>query len=273
MLISRLNDEQKEAIGETLRGWLEEDAVTQYALATELKVNSRTVRNMLAGRSLTRPRLEKACAFLGRELKQLMAVEVPTPDMPMQYGGYPRHSVERYFGSYAAVRHSLDRNPNLHRSYFSFDWHEERQAMRFLEHNKFVSREDRLLDYSQAGFVHISADIGLLHLMTCWRGAVRLITLSKLRLNSGMMYGAVLTQADQKFGYMPATTPIVFKKLDDRESLHPEAGQVTPSDVSYEDWQVKLSVAEYEYVIACSVSETPTPSTDVVRLREHLRPR
>lgn len=271
MLISELTQTQREELGRVIRARMEYEGFKQAYVAAVLDINERVLRNILAGRSLNEPRIRK----LSELLKEDLVARVVAPDTPSApkddhiktFGGYPRHAVERYFGDYIAVRHGLGENPNLHCSYFSFDWDAEKQAMHFAEDNRFLGSGARVRDYSQGGYVHISPDIGLLHLMTCWRGAVRLITLSKLRLNSGMMHGALLTQSDRKLGFMPATTPIVFRKIDDGEEIEglPECGPIQPAHPQYATWLEELDVVEADYVIAKSGQSFG--SGDVVRLK------
>lgn len=259
MLISKLSAAEKTALGTRIRECLEEQGLTQEYLAAELNVDPRTVRNMLSGRSLTVPRVKRIGEIFETDVWAVLRRSEDGADgagsetaVIEEFGGYPRHSVERYEGEYIAVRHSLGENPNLHCSFYSLEWDAGKQALHFEESNKFIGQGKRPRDYSQGGHVHISPDIGLLHLMTCWRGAIRLITLSKMRLTSGIMYGALLTQSDQKFGFMPATTPIVFQKLDrsQPDTVPDSSGPVQPNHDAYQIWAEELATAEHDYVIA-----------------------
>lgn len=265
MLISRLSEQEKSLIGLKIREGLEVKGLTQDYLAAVLNVDPRTVRNILCGKSLTVPRLNAISEALGIEF------ETPTSETNntgLDFGGYPKHSVEKYIGNYVAVRHSLGSNPNLHCSFYSFDWDNDKGALHFNEENKFIGSNDRLRDFSQGGSIYISPDIGLLHLMTSWRGAVRLITLSKLRMNSNMMYGAVLTQSDQRFGFMPALSPVAFKKIESDDERHvPErSGPIKYQTETHDFWSEYLQTAETEYICIQSQASNAKIDGDVVKL-------
>jgi transcriptional regulator with XRE-family HTH domain len=265
MLVSKLTDKEKECIGTKIREGLEAKGLTQDYLAALLGVDPRTIRNMLSGKSLTVPRLNQ----IGSDLEiNFDTLETSEKKLEVDCGGYPKHSIEKYLGNYVAIRHSLDASPNLHCSFYTFDWHEEKQAIRFSEENKFIGSNDRPRNYSQGGLVHISPDIGLLHLMTSWRGAVRLITLSKLRLDSQMMYGALLTQSDQRFGFMPAMTPIAFRKIEDAQHDHvPEvSGPIKYQTEMHSYWKKYLDTAEQDYVSVQSKANYPAPDSPIVKL-------
>lgn len=250
MSISKLSPEAKALIGQAIRDAIEEQAISQEAVAAALNVDPRTVRAMLAGRSLTVPRLKELSLLLEKDFMALVRAHSGEASTSLAHGGYLRHQIEDYEGDYVAVRHSLSDNPNFHCSFYSLKWNEAKQALHFQEENRFLTDSQRVRDYSQGGHVYISQAIGLFHLLTAYKGAIRLITLSKMRFSSRSMYGGLLTQSDQKFGYMPAMTPIVFRKIDGEGQTHiPEdCGPIQPSDASYEHWREELDIAELDYV-------------------------
>lgn len=266
MLISQLSQDGRQRVGKRIRDEMEEKGVTQECAAAELKVDPRTIRNILAGKSLTPQRVKCLCKFLDFDLSELERVAKsetnggPTASK-LDHGGYPFHSVEKFIGDYDVLRHSLSTPGDLHQSSFTMRWCDDRDALTFAEYQEFFNADQRRRDFSQGGVVHISSDIGLLHLLTSWRGAVRLITLTRLRLPSQMMYGAILTQADQNIGYKPALSPIVFYKRDGGEDAEPVAavGPVTPKHPHYDAWLEDLRLAEREYVIARRTADALSP--------------
>lgn len=254
MLISKLNEKQRELIGTYLRERMELHAMTQDKAAGFLDIDPRTLRKVLLGDSLTVPRLQKLAELLDFDLEDLERLTSSSPhEIPqesLEFGGYPFHSVERYIGDYIMVRHSLGEDDNLHCSLLQIEWSVDRGALSYKEIDKFTSDRGRPRDYSQTGMVFVSADIGLFHFMTKWRGALRLITASKLRPNTNMMYGLVLTQADQRFGYIPATSPIIIHKVD--ETSHPdefESGPISSDHPKYNEWLEALRDTQDEIII------------------------
>ena len=274
MLISKLTDAQRAEIGLAIRERLEEKGLTQYYLASVIEKDERTVRNILAGKSLSIARLRRIGEVLERDFlapfdSEAGPTQAQIEERTKLYGAYTREAVEPYLGQYVAIRHALGTNPNLHASFYSFDWDPSKGAMHFQEENRFVDPGRGARDYSQGGHVHISHDIGLWHIMTCWRGAVRLITVSKPRMmDSGKMYGAQLTQTPQGNSFLPAMTPIVFARTDATEAeVLPEAsGPISPSDPEYAHWVPALRRAEQDFVMMKSSSVFPASDERVVRL-------
>ena len=246
-------------MGTRLREGLEVLAITQDALAAHLDCDPRTVRNMLAGRSLSIPRLKSACEFLGIAFTEIERIAeahgAGEANVAAQnFGGYSRGSVERMMKPYVAVRHSFGNAPTLHVFRIILEWDDEKQAMRFRDNNRFLGSDGEERDYSQSGYVHISPDIGLLHLVTQYVGAVRLITLSKPRLSSGILYGTLLTQADHAVGFQPAVSPVVFvpeDTLTPGKNLPEHVGPIAADHFSFGYWNSHLATARAEFALIC----------------------
>ena len=111
-----------------------------------------------------------------------------------EYGEYPRGPYRRYEGGYFAYRRSFNSLARLMRTCVEMEWAED-EGLIFHEHSQFqVGR--RQVDNSQSGRIHISQTTGLMHLVTCVEGSVRLITLTKMMGGVEVMRGAVLTQME-----------------------------------------------------------------------------
>ena len=275
MLISQLSEDARLRIGKRLREALELSDVTQDCAAAELKVDPRTIRNMLAGKSLKLARIKDFCKFLDVEFSEIEKAARDDPQVSdnksLDYGGYTFSSVERYIGEYISIRSSLDDNNKLYCSSFSLTWSTERGGLFFSEYGQFPSQNSENRSYNQGGIVHISPDIGLLHLLTSWRGAVRLITLSRLRFRSQRMFGAILTQADQRVGFVPAISPIVFQKLRDDDAAVKElqVGPISETHPMYPKWCDALRIAERDYIIACNSQKLRMNGGEVVSINSH----
>jgi hypothetical protein len=133
--------------------------------------------------------------------------------IPTRFGGYTRDQVEHYMGDYLSVRRSVTHPENYLGSLVTIFWDDEIRAARFSENNKFTASDGRKMDFSQSGTLHLSAQIGLVHLLTARFGAIRLVTLTRLQLAEPVMYGAMLTQVPEAGSYMPAKTTVHFRKI------------------------------------------------------------
>ena len=151
-----------------------------------------------------------------------------------EYGEYPRGPYRRYEGGYFAYRRSFTSPARLMRTCVEMEWAED-EGLIFREHSRFQAGR-RQVDNSQSGRVHISQLTGLLHLVTCFEGSVRLITLTKMIGGDELMRGAVLTQIDRDAHYLPAVSPLVLRKLRDYDPEKHRA-MVGPIDESAEEYE------------------------------------
>jgi hypothetical protein len=161
------------------------------------------------------------------------------------HGGYTLKHFDDYVGLYHVYRRSFTFPNNLVRSLYEIKWSDERSCLVFTENQRYRSSEgNRTQDYSQEGEVFISNTIGLLHLLTKEEGALRLITLTKLRLDDMSLQGIVLTQAQGPFYYQPSASPIFFRKLNGDDEAKKKVGPLRPADEDYDD--IHLALAEIE---------------------------
>jgi transcriptional regulator with XRE-family HTH domain len=134
-----------------------------------------------------------------------------------EYGGYNLEHYRDYVGWFYSYRRSFSFSGSIIRSIFEFRWSEERKCLTFREIQKYKSPElGHEIDYSQEGDIFISNTNNLIHLLTKNEGALRLVTLTKMREADQVVRGIVLTQAPGKgdFYYQPSVSAIYFKKID-----------------------------------------------------------
>jgi len=154
-----------------------------------------------------------------------------------EFGAYNLDHYDEYVGFFYAYRRSFSFIGSIIRSLYEFRWNEERRCLAFREIQSYNSPElGRKVDYSQEGDVFISNSIGLIHLLTRNEGALRLITLTKMREADQVVRGIVLTQAEADFYYQPSVSPIFFKKIEtlaNAEELAQRVGPIRPTEPDY----------------------------------------
>jgi len=175
--------------------------------------DERTIRNVLGGKAVRDQTIADICQALGIEadLDPHGHIEVADRD----YGEYPRGPYRKYEGTYFAYRRSFSAPVRLMRTVMELEW-SEGEGLVFHERSQFKTGR-KLIDNSQSGHVYISQTTGLMHFVTCFEGAVRLITLTKMIGGEEVMRGAVLTQIDRDAHYLPSFSPIVLTKLRNYE--------------------------------------------------------
>ena len=223
---------------------------TRIHLAKLTGYDERTIRNLLSGKAIRDQTIVDVCQALAiaPELGRDRHVEIADE----RFGSYARHSFLDYEGGFFAYRRSFSPKANLMRTVIEFAWSEQDECLTFQEHSRYKSVR-KLVNNSQSGCVHISPHTDLIHLLTTWQGAVRLITLAKMRGGETVMRGAVLTQSEQRMFYQPSVSPMVLTKI---EKYEPEQHQamVGPIDASAE-----------EYVLICE--ELEQTEREVVQLK------
>jgi hypothetical protein len=132
---------------------------------------------------------------------------------PAEYGGYLLSAYAHYIGTYFAYRRVLSDRNELFRSVYEIDWDEELSRLRFFELQRFRVASDRTVSSSHAGGVHISPHTGIIHFLTTFQGALRLVTLSKFRTGEDKLRGLILTQRDREDFYQPAVSAIFLEKM------------------------------------------------------------
>jgi len=203
--------------------------LTRETLAAQADVKERTLGNLLAGQSVRDTTIAKVARALAIELDDLLSDvssgrgrETPTEGASRadeSYGGYMLSAYEGYLGTYVAYRRAFSERPELYRSVFEIDWDEQLSRLRFLELQRFRGRDNRAVQSSHGGGIHISPHTGLIQLLTTFQGALRLITLSRFQLGDNRLRGLLLTQSDRDRFFEPAVSAIYLEKLDGKRRL------------------------------------------------------
>lgn len=167
-------------------------------LAQDAPCNERTIRNFLNGASVKDDTIRKICGAAGIDFDQEVDQRGGTAKSSnLDHGSYSQELVQDYIGAFYAYRRSFSSPGNLLRSLYQFDWDKNHRCLRFREFQSYQSaRLQRRVKYDQEGDVFISNTIGLVHLLTVERGALRLVTLTRLHHDENIMRGLVLTQAE-----------------------------------------------------------------------------
>lgn len=220
-----LDEAARAELGRKLQRECHAQRITQKALAGKVGYDEKTIRNIFRGIRVRPGCLEDVCTFLKVNPAQFGSAAVRSDD----HGGYSRKQVEEQIGLFVSYRRSFSFPENILRSVFEFVWSEERQCLEFREYQQYFSSEAQTkIDFSQSGDVYMSASVGLLHLLTRHNGALRLITLTRLRLDDQTMRGSVLTQAQDEFFYRPSVSPVLMQKCNSAVALADLTGQIGP---------------------------------------------
>jgi transcriptional regulator with XRE-family HTH domain len=212
---------------------------TRAKLAELTGYDVRTIRTVLKGEDPVRDQtILDVCEALGiePELDSPAPEEVEISDS--RHGSYVREAYRQYEGAWFGVRRSFNDPYNLVRSLFQISWHPEDWIFVFEESQAYQSEAGRQVDHSQKGELYISQFTDLIHLVTVTSGAVRTITLTKVRSNRLIMRGSVLTQADREnVFYAPSVSAIYLEKISNFDSgLHlDKVGLLRPGDHGYEE--------------------------------------
>jgi hypothetical protein len=184
-------------------------------LAGKASCSEKTVQNVLDAKKTSGKTISKIRSALGLDA----ICQVDASDEA--HGGYTLSNVSDYLGAFYAYRWCFSNSTHIVRSAFEIRWDKTSKCLRFEEFHCYDCSDDGVdarKDYSQSGDVYLSPTIGLLHFMTAFRGALRLVTLLKYRLNNPddlMLRGLVLTQGKLGIGYQPSTAPIILEKTKD----------------------------------------------------------
>lgn len=223
--------------------------VTQLSLANEVGYDAKTIRKMLSGDSVQPQTLIDTCNFLELDFESFFDQKPQTRIADEHYGAYHFETVKEYVGDYYFYRRSFDRHANCVCTLMSIFWSDVGNALAFQHMNKFVGAAGTSVDHSQTGIVHMSPMIGLVHLVTVTKGAVRLVTLHRMRFPDILMYGAVLTQSDEKLYWKPAVSAVVVERIGaNNRPDDTSVGLVSAGSSRYATVSAHLKAAEDQFV-------------------------
>ncbi|MHC2086612.1 helix-turn-helix domain-containing protein [Methylobacterium sp. CM6244] len=222
-------------LGERIGAARKSKALTLVQLANRAKLDEKTVRTAIDGGHVRLDSLHKICKALELDIEE----EEDTVDIADdRFGAYNLEHYEEHVGHFYSYRRSFTYPTNILRSVFEITWSDDKgnEGFKFREVQKYHSKTSKKkIDFSQSGDVYISHKTGMIQLLTSNKGALRLITLTKL--TDDVMSGIVLTQAEQRLFHQPSTSAIFLQKIADvltEEDLSQSVGSLTPSDDGYD---------------------------------------
>lgn len=220
-MASLMSEAQRAAFVRRVRLEMAKVGLTREALAERAACKERTLGNLLAGQAVRDATIAKIARVLGIDLEDL--IEAPPEREPAapqsagrageDYGGYLLSAYEGYIGTYIAIRRVFADSEDLYRSVYEIDWDEEQSRLRFFELQRFRGANGRPVVSTHAGGVYISPHTGMLHFLTTFQGALRLVTLTRFRRGDDKLRGAILTQRDRDDFFQPAVSAIYLEKL------------------------------------------------------------
>lgn len=232
-----LSESEREILGRRIDDERGKRGMTIKQLATKAGCAEKSVRNVIKGLHSRGNILSEICTVLGLTSEDAKPVLVSDDE----HGGYTKNSFSEYVGKFLAYRRSFSFERNILRSVFDIRWSDHDRCLIFDEHQRYESAEiNALVDHSQSGEIYVSNTINLLHFVTTTKGAIRLITVSKFRLNDPddlTMSGIVLTQAKKPLHYQPSTGAIIFEKMApsvSKEEAVKKVGVLRTTDFDYD---------------------------------------
>lgn len=218
-------------------------AWTQARLAEASGYDVRTIRNLLKGEKLRDQTIVDVCSVLGIE-PEIAEIDQGVEVSEHGYGSYAREPYKHYEGVYFGYRRSFTVPNNFVRSIYEIKWRDDSRMFNFEERQSYVANSGQDIDYSQAGDVYISQHTDLIHLVTTHAGAVRMLTLRKLR--GTIMRGTVMTQVDRDTFFQPCISAIYLEKIQKFDAaVHGvRIGPVSPNDADYAAVQREIENVE-----------------------------
>jgi transcriptional regulator with XRE-family HTH domain len=234
MALDVLSPESLAALGQAIRKQRETLEWTQQQLADKAGYSDKIIRNMEHGQRTKLQTVRDVCKALGlpENIYEVSASIIAD----RKYGSYNLDHYAEYIGIYFAFRRSLTTNMNFLRTVFEIAWSKPKRCLEFIEEHRYTANNGRIVDFTQRGDIYINNEIGLLHLVTSEEGAIRLITLSKLRRDDHTLEGVVLTQLRNMHHYSPAVSPIYLQKAEsviNRSEVASLAGPIAPTHELY----------------------------------------
>jgi transcriptional regulator with XRE-family HTH domain len=251
MTANQLTKSLRKALGRRIEAERNHRSMTLKQLADKAGCGEKTVRNVIKGEHARGATISEICSVLKISVDDL----APIPVSDEAHGSYTKNNFKEYIGYYFVYRRSFSFSKNILRSVFCIQWSAKDRCLHFEEFQGYESSElNSHVDHSQSGDIYISNTVGLLHLTTIVKGAIRLITVSKFRLNDQSdftMHGIVLTQAQKPLHYQPSAAAIIFEKTETINTAELAAKNVTvlrPNDNDYD--RITAALAEVENNIA-----------------------
>lgn len=248
-MVGSESGEWRSALSERIRRKLAVRGWTQAQLAKASGYDERTIRNVLNGQSARYQTVVEICKALELEPedKRITTEQVAAE----QFGAYARSSFALYVGDYFGYRRVFSKSRRILRTFYSIAWSAERHCLVFSEFQDAVSVQSAETepDPSHGGNVYVSAHTGLIHLVTVFQGAVRLVTLTKMKNQT--LRGVVLTQSERSYFFQPSVSALLLKKSDggrDQRLLESKIGTLSANDGDFESINAELREIEAEVI-------------------------
>ncbi len=187
----------------TSQGW------TQVKLAEVSGYDERTVRNILNAKEVKPQTRHDICTAVGISIGAVNQEDDPIASI--QLGGYSKASVDIYIGYYSVYRRSFTTKDEIVKSYCKVIWSTEENCLLF-EELDYGSRHNAP-EILHSGTVYFALDTALVHFLTTDRGALRIITLTRINMQDRLMRGVIMSQVDKVSFYQPTASPIFLKLL------------------------------------------------------------
>lgn len=269
-MASLMTDMQRDAFVRRVRLEMAKLGLTREALAERAACKERTLGNLLAGQPVRDTTIAKVARVLGLDIEDALGRDTGngTPETAPpklegrageEYGGYLLSAYAHYVGTYIAYRRVFSDRNELFRSVYEIDWDDEFDRLRFFELQRFRGQDNRPVSSSHAGGIYISPHTGMIHLLTTFQGALRLVTLTKFRMGDTRLRGVILTQSDRDQFFQPATAAIYLEKLEARRKnseLEKLVGPFGPTDPSFKPASEELARIESNAVLFAGMSRT-----------------
>lgn len=254
-MASLMSDSQRDAFVRRVRLEMAKGSLTREALSKRAACKERTLGNLLAGQPVRDATVGKIARVLGIDLEDFLdgrGGSAPEPDSeegraPEEYGGYLRSAYAHYVGTYFAYRRVFSEKNAFFRSVYEIDWDDEMRRLRFFELQRFRITDTKTVSNTHAGGVHISPHTGIIHLLTTFQGALRLVTLHKFRTGETKLRGLILTQSDRDMFFQPAVSAIYLDKMRGKRKnseLEKLIGIFGPSDPEFTSVAEEIAAIE-----------------------------
>ncbi len=261
MSAGTLSPTRQRAIAKLVEAERAKRGLSIEALGKKAGYNERTIRNLLAGKSIRLKTLNEICQALDIEhdskIKKRHSQQKITDE---DHGAYTIANHSEHLGLFYAYRRSFTFPKNIVRTVYRITWDVVSNCMRFEEFHQYISPQlGSPVNHDQSGEIFHSDRTGLLHLLTKFQGALRLITLSRLEYWDSTMKGIVLTQSPRPHHHQPAVSAIRFEKVASGvlEEMKKRVGVVDPNDPEYATLDAVLRNIELNYgIFALAPRET-----------------
>ncbi len=247
MALDFLNPESLTGLGQAIRRKRESLGLTQVALADKAGYTGRIVRAIEHGERTKLQTLRDVCEAIGLPADSYEINDNIISDP--KYGSYNISHYADYIGIYFGFRHGLTVQNNFLRTVYEISWSGKKRCLEFLENQKYTSPNGRVQNYSQEGDIYIRNLTGMMHLLTSFRGSLRLITLCKMKKDDSIFEGVIMTQIEGSHYYSPGVSPFYLKKVEgvtDRDSLSEHVGNIFPDDDAYRETALYLEEIQRE---------------------------